>query len=156
MQTDPAHLYRKLPQVGELLLRSDFLLLQQTYSRELIAEALRSTLQDLRGEIKAGRHTEDSLDLQLHGLSTKVAHSLRHATRPSLRPVLNATGVILQTNLGRAPLSEAAIQRIAEVARGYSNLEFDLETGERNRRDLHVERLILNVIALKSGQSPSD
>ena len=61
MQTDPAHLYRKLPQVGELLLRSDFLPLQQTYSRELIAEAVRSTLQDLRGEIKAGRHNENSL-----------------------------------------------------------------------------------------------
>ena len=156
MQTDPAHLYRKLPQVGELLQRSDFLRLEQTYSRELLAEALRSTLHDLRSEIKAGRHTEDSLGLELHGLSIKVARSLRHATRPSLRPVLNATGVILQTNLGRAPLSEATIQRMAEVARGYSNLEFDLETGERNCRDIHVERLILNVIALKSGQSPSD
>ena len=156
MQTDPAHLYRKLPQVGELLQRSDFLRLEQTYSRELLAEALRSTLHDLRSEIKAGRHTEDSLGLELHGLSIKVARSLRHATRPSLRPVLNATGVILQTNLGRAPLSEATIQRMAEVARGYSNLEFDLETGERNRRDFHVERLILNIIALKSGQSPPD
>src|SRR6202012_822903 len=125
-------------------------------SRELIAEALRATLQDLRSEIKAAHHTEDSLDLQLHGLSAKVDHSIRHAIRPSLRPVPNATEVILQTNLGRAPLSEAAIQRIAEVARGYSNLEFDLETGERSRRDLHVERLILNLIALKSGQSPPD
>ncbi len=111
------------------------------------------TLQDLRDEIKAGRHTEDSLDLELHGLSTKVAYNLGHATRPSLRRVLNATGVILQTNLGRAPLSEAAIQRMAEVARGYSNLEFDLETGERSRRDLHVERLILNVIALKAAKA---
>jgi L-seryl-tRNA(Ser) seleniumtransferase len=154
MQTHPAHLYRKLPQLDELLHCPDFLCLEQTYSRELIAEALRSTLQDLRAEIRAGRHTDDSLDLQLNGLSVKVAHRLRDATRPSLRRVLNATGVILQTNLGRAPLSEAAIQRIAEVARGYSNLEFDLETGERNSRDLHVERLILDVVALKSGQDP--
>ena len=156
MQTHPAHLYRKLPQMDELLHRPDFLRLQQTYSRELIAAALRSALQDLRSEIKTGHQTENTLDLQLHGLSTKIADSLRHATRPSLRPILNATGVILQTNLGRAPLPEAAIQRIVEVARGYSNLEFDLETGERSYRDLHVERLILNVIALKSGKSSID
>ena len=156
MQTHAAHLYRKLPQVGELLNRPDFVRLQQTYPRPLIAGALRSTLQELRSEIEAGHHDEDSLAFALDGLSRKVADRLRHATRPSLRPVLNATGVILQTNLGRAPLSEAAIQHIAEVARGYSNLEFDLESGERSSRDLHVERLILNVIALKSGQSVAD
>ena len=59
----------------------------------------------------------------------------------SLRPVINATGVILHTNLGRAPLAESAIKRIAEVVGGYSNLEFDIAAGERGKRDVHVERL---------------
>jgi L-seryl-tRNA(Ser) seleniumtransferase len=65
--------------------------------------------------------------------------------------VINATGVILQTNLGRAPLSEGAIRNIADVARGYCNLELDLDTGERGRRDDHAEDLILRVLALRSG-----
>jgi L-seryl-tRNA(Ser) seleniumtransferase len=65
--------------------------------------------------------------------------------------VINATGVILQTNLGRAPLSETAIAQIAEVARGYCNLEMDLDTGERSYRDTHVEQLILSVLMSRSG-----
>ena len=64
----------------------------------------------------------------------------------SLRPVINATGVILHTNLGRAPLAEVALQRVAEVSRGYSNLEFDLATGERGKRDVHVSRLLAKLL----------
>jgi L-seryl-tRNA(Ser) seleniumtransferase len=64
----------------------------------------------------------------------------------SLRPVINATGVILHTNLGRAPLAESAIRRIAEVAGRYSNLEFDIAVGERGKRDVHVERLFSRLL----------
>ena len=64
----------------------------------------------------------------------------------SLRPVINATGVILHTNLGRAPLSEAALQHVAEISRGYSNLEFDLASGERGKRDAHVSRLFAQLL----------
>jgi L-seryl-tRNA(Ser) seleniumtransferase len=67
--------------------------------------------------------------------------------------VINATGVLLQTNLGRAPLSEAAIRAMEQVARGYCNLEFDLKTGKRGRRDAHTEELILRLLTLRSGQS---
>ena len=73
--------------------------------------------------------------------------------RCSLRPVINATGVILHTNLGRAPLSQAAIDNIAEVARGYCNLEFDVDSGERTA-DIHVESLILRLLAIKLGYEP--
>src|SRR5260221_6775409 len=64
----------------------------------------------------------------------------------SLKPVINATGVILHTNLGRAPLAEAAIKRISEVAGRYSNLEFDVTAGERGKRDVHVERLFSRLL----------
>ncbi len=64
----------------------------------------------------------------------------------SLRPLLNATGVILHTNLGRAPLSRAAMEHVAEVSQGYSNLEFNLETGERGKRDVHVDRLFAKLL----------
>jgi L-seryl-tRNA(Ser) seleniumtransferase len=144
------HLFRRLPQVGELLNRAEFLILQGTYSRALVADHLRIALDDLRVEVKHGRHTESSLEAELRNLHTTVERRVQQTLRPSLRPVINATGVILQTNLGRAPLSEAAIAQIADVARGYCNLEMDLETGERSYRDRHVEQLILDVLASRS------
>ncbi len=68
--------------------------------------------------------------------------AVRGRMRGSLRRVINATGVIVHTNLGRAPLAEAAVERIAEVARGYVNLEYDLDAGGRGRRDVHAEALL--------------
>jgi L-seryl-tRNA(Ser) seleniumtransferase len=150
MQEEPSHLYRKLPQVGLLLDRAEFVALQRDYSRQLVAVSVRTVLDDLRRDVRAGQHTELSLDAELDQLGKKVEQSLRTATRTSLRRVINATGVILQTNLGRAPLSEAVIHHIGEVARGYCNLELDLETGKRNYRDQHVEQLILDVLAMRS------
>ena len=150
MQEEPSHLYRKLPQVGLLLDRPEFVALERNYSRPLVAECVRSVLDDLRRDVRAGRHTELSLDAELGDLGTKVEQSLRSAMRTSLRRVINATGVILQTNLGRAPLSEAVIHHIADVARGYCNLELDLETGKRSYRDQHVEQLILDLLAMRN------
>ena len=151
MPEQPEPLFRKLPQVGELLHRAEFLILQETYSRALVADHLRIALEKLRAEVKHGRHTESSLESELGNLGAIVEWRVQQALRPSLRPVINGTGVILQTNLGRAPLSEAAIAQIAEVARGYCNLEMDLDTGERSYRDIHVEQLILEVLASRSG-----
>ena len=72
----------------------------------------------------------------------------------SLRPVINATGVILHTNLGRAPLSGEALRHVVEVAQGYSNLELDLETGERGKRDVHVSRLFAKLLGSGSALNP--
>ena len=75
-----------------------------------------------------------------------MEQKLQQSLAYSLRPVINATGVILHTNLGRAPLSRAALEHAAEVAQGYSNLEFDLATGERGKRDVHVDRLFAQLL----------
>jgi L-seryl-tRNA(Ser) seleniumtransferase len=75
-----------------------------------------------------------------------VEQKLQQSLAFSLRPVINATGVILHTNLGRAPLSRAALERIAEVSQGYSNLEFNLSTGERGQRDVHLDRLFAKLL----------
>src|ERR1700722_20825428 len=100
MQEEPGHLYRKLTQVGQLLDRAELLTLQRHYPRHLIADSVRSVLDGLRRDVRAVRHTELSLDTELDQLGTKVEQSLRSAARTSLRRVINATGVILQTNLG--------------------------------------------------------
>ena len=79
------------------------------------------------------------------GASREIEQRLQVAMAYSLRPVINATGVILHTNLGRAPLSGEALRHVVEVAQGYSNVELDLATGERGKRDVHVSRLFARV-----------
>src|SRR5215467_13072534 len=94
----------------------------------------------LREEIAAGRlDSSESVALAIDALPKTVLQQLNSATAFSLHPIINATGVILHTNLGRAPLAQSALKRIAKVAGGYSNLEFDIAGGERGKRDVHVE-----------------
>ena len=83
-------------------------------------------------------------------LLSAIQEELAAARRPSLRPVLNATGVVLHTNLGRAPLSAEAVRHIVDIARGYSNLEFDLSTGERGSRYSHVEEILCRISGAES------
>lgn len=141
-------LYRKLPSVNDLILAPAFQEMLESHGRERVVEAIRGVLVNLRNEIAAGHVTNQSLEQELGALASLVSTQLEAGPQYSLRPVINGTGVVLHTNLGRAPLSEAALEHIADVARDYSNLELDLETGERNRRDIHVERLVLRVLGV--------
>ena len=104
-------------------------------------------LSRLRDEVSDGRMDEKSLDLALGGLPAAVERQLRQSLSYSLLPIVNATGVILHTNLGRAPLGAAALDHIRDAAGGYSNLEFDLASGERGKRDAHVDRLFQKLLA---------
>ena len=117
-----------------------------------VTDAVRTVLSRLRQEISAGRLDSAGLDLALPGIPVAVERQLRQSLTYSLQPVINATGVILHTNLGRAPLISAAFDRMRKVAAGYSNLEFDLESGERGKRDVHVDRLFRKL--LTDGASP--
>lgn len=150
MRAKSGDLYRKLPPVGRLLESAGFIELQRSYSRDLVVQHVRIVLDELRAELEADLHTDSSLEAKLNELEHDIERRLREIVRGSLRLVINATGVVLQTNLGRAPLSEKAITRVAEISRGYCNLEVDLQTGERGHRDAHVEQLILDVLALRS------
>ncbi|HVO11693.1 MAG TPA: L-seryl-tRNA(Sec) selenium transferase, partial [Vicinamibacteria bacterium] len=106
------------------------------YGRAAVLRALRDTLAALRERIAAGASLPADAASELAGL---LQERLEQATRPSLRRVINATGVVVHTNLGRAPLAAAAAARVAEVASGYSNLEYDLASGERGQREVHAE-----------------
>ncbi len=120
--------------------------LAASYGHDSAVHAVRVVLARLRQEITSGLLDEDALELALSGLSGAVENQLRQTLGYSLRPVINATGVILHTNLGRAPLGDAAIQHIRETAASYSNLEFDLGAGERGQRDVHVDRLFQRLL----------
>lgn len=151
-QTAPEQLYRLLPSLDEILRRPEFLALMELHPRVALAQAARAELAHARTEIAQGIHTAETLHVFIESLGEAVARQMNEAARPTLIPVLNATGVILHTNLGRAPLSEPALRAIVDVASGYSNLEFDLETGDRGRRGQHVEALLLRALASMTGQ----
>ena len=107
-----------------------------------VADELRVALSTAAIQATAGAPVPRTTGEAAEHIALGAAARLGRDFAPSLRRVINATGVVVHTNLGRAPLSTAALKRLAEVARGYSNLEFDLARGERGRRDLHAEALI--------------
>jgi L-seryl-tRNA(Ser) seleniumtransferase len=152
-----SELYRKLPSVDEAMGISAISSLAASYGRDPAVNAVRAVLARLREEITSGLLDENALALALSGLADATENQLRQALSYSLRSVINATGVILHTNLGRAPLGEAAIEHIRETAAGYSNLEFDLGAGERGKRDVHVDRLFRKLLSdeVKS-EKPAD
>ncbi len=139
-------LFRLLPSVDELLRDPQTEALAQREGRSATIEAARAALEELRAEINAGKLDEAQIKSTLDALPRTVEQRLQQSLAYSLRPVINATGVILHTNLGRAPLSRAALAHAAEVSQGYSNLEFDLATGERGKRDVHVDRLFAKLL----------
>ena len=144
--TDKAELFRKLPSVDELLHRPELLALAERDGNAVVLEATRSVLQCLREAIAAGSLDTSGLDLAIASMTEVIERQIAHALRHSLQPVINATGVILHTNLGRAPLSESALEHIGQTAATYSNLEFNLDAGERGKRDVHVDRLFARML----------
>ena len=142
-----ADLFRELPSVDELVRAPDVASLAASHGPAAVTDAARAVLARLRKEIASGLLDGPALRLALEGLADALKEHLRQALRHSLRPVINATGVILHTNLGRAPLADAALAHIAETAGRFSNLEFDLEAGARGKRDVHVDRLFRNLLA---------
>ncbi len=132
---------RRLPSVDDLLGHDRLCALADEVGRALVVVAARQVLAGLRGEIRRGL-AEAELAARLAHLDQEVAAETRELLGLSLRPVINATGVVLHTNLGRAPLSRGAAERVAAVATGYSNLEFDLGRGARGRRDVHAAKFL--------------
>ena len=147
MQTDSkVDLYKSLPSVDELLKREPLVSLAAKQGQPAVTDAVRTVLGSLRNEIAAGRLDAEKLRLALTRLVEAVEEELRRALGHSLTKVINATGVILHTNLGRAPLAASALEHIRETAEGYSNLEFDVEAAERGKRDVHVDRLFRKLL----------
>jgi L-seryl-tRNA(Ser) seleniumtransferase len=128
-------LRRRLPSVDEVLRQDWARALSERYGRALVVGHVRALLDELRAAANAGGGSGDIAST----LSAELGRRLERAAAPSLVPVINATGVVIHTNLGRAPLSAEAAARVAEVAASYSNLEFDLEEGDRGDREVHAE-----------------
>jgi L-seryl-tRNA(Ser) seleniumtransferase len=140
-------IFRRLPSVDELLRTEAVAALVSEHGRLSVTEAARVELSELRARISSGALNAETLDAELLALPAALHHRVVEAATCSLRKVINASGVLIHTNLGRAPLSRLAVERIAEIATGYSNLEFDLDKGERGRRNAHAQDLFTRLFA---------
>ena len=125
---------RDLPSISALLESAGVQSLLGQYPRRLVVEAVRSAVDAERSEGGSGKTEEQWLAV--------IAAKVGGMSRPSLRRVINATGVVLHTNLGRAPLADSAVEAIADIASGFSNLEYDLESGSRGSRYSHCVSLL--------------
>jgi len=132
----PKNSLRELPSVNEVLEVPSLRNLVGRYAHEQIATTVRFELADTRQRVLAGEAADGAIAAD--AIANRVIERLSRELRPKLRPVINATGIVLHTNLGRAPIAEEAAQAAYEAARGYLNLEMDLETGTRSSRPLAI------------------
>jgi L-seryl-tRNA(Ser) seleniumtransferase len=148
-------LFRALPAIDELLRTPDLAVLATSQGVAAVTDAARAVLARLREETASGLLDRATLQIALTGIAGAVEDQLRRAVSYSLRAVINATGVILHTNLGRAPLAESALAHMCDTAAGYSNLEYEIESGARGKRDVHVDRLFRRLLRDESRASGS-
>lgn len=140
LSSEQADLLRQIPSVDELLAQPRLAALAGRVDRALLVEVTRAALADLRAKITGEEH--GVLQLSPGGVESFVADMVERLLARSLWPVINATGVILHTNLGRAPLASAVIDELRRTAVQFSNLEYDLEAGARGKRDVHTAELL--------------
>jgi len=147
-----SELFRRLPSVDELMRGDAVRAIVSRAGHGATVEVVRVLLEDMRLRIAKDAMTEQQISAAIKDAPQTIERQLQEAMAFSLRPVINATGVILHTNLGRAPLGREALQHATEVSQGYSNLELDLATGERGERDVHVDRLFVKLLGDTGGE----
>jgi L-seryl-tRNA(Ser) seleniumtransferase len=141
LSPEKTELLRQLPSVDELLRQPRMAKLAARIPRELLVEVAREVLSSLRAEI-TGEKGVSVIPIIPSDLEDVIAREVERILSRTLQPVINATGVVLHTNLGRAPLSPAILDEFRQTASRYSNLEYDLETGARGKRDVHTAELL--------------
>ena len=138
-------IFRQIPSVDYLLESSPIKRVLLTTPRALVLRAIRQVLDDIRGRIEGARIGDELPDLGLNNVVDQIVKRVSTLSQPRLRHVINATGVILHTNLGRSPLSKRVIAGFNSLAGCYSNLEYDLGTGKRGSRYVHVEEILMEL-----------
>jgi L-seryl-tRNA(Ser) seleniumtransferase len=144
-------LLRKLPSVDEILKENKTKQWLEAFPRVLVLDAVRTALDRKRTAILQTTDTKaDELLVSLTGILDDAGRILTSLSEPSLKTVINATGVVVHTNLGRSILSQKAIQRVVETAGSYSNLEYDIPAGERGKRHVHIEGILTRLTGVEA------
>jgi L-seryl-tRNA(Ser) seleniumtransferase len=149
VSAEQAELLRQIPSVDELLAQARLAALSKRVDRNLVVEVARAVLADLRARI-AGDSNWAAVSMDGASVEELIASQVERILSRSLQPVINATGVILHTNLGRAPLTEAVVDEFRRGAAQYNNLEYDLEAGARGKRDVHTAGLLRRLTGAES------
>src|SRR5260370_2910889 len=149
ISAEQAELLRQIPSVDELLLQPRLAGLSKRVDRSLVVEVARAVLVDLRARI-AGDSNWTALNVTAETVEECIASAVERLLSRSLQPVINATGVILHTNLGRAPLPGTVVDEFRRSATEYSSLEYDLEAGARGKRDVHTAELLTRLAGAES------
>jgi L-seryl-tRNA(Ser) seleniumtransferase len=144
-------LLRQLPSIDDILKENRTIAWLNTYPRVLVLEAVRAAVD---GQRKAILQTTDKNNVRqpssLALILDEAERMLRELSEQSLKPIINATGVVIHTNLGRSILSEKALERVAEIGRGYSNLEYDIAASERGKRYVHIESILMRLTGVEA------
>jgi L-seryl-tRNA(Ser) seleniumtransferase len=140
---------RQIPPVNDVVRADELAEFRDIIAQPFAAAILDRVISEMRLELARTNGAMSRADLT-STIATEVARRLREALRPSLRRVINASGVVLHTNLGRAPLPERAIEYLREVSTGYSNLEFDVVQGKRGKRDSHVSATLQQLLGCEA------
>jgi L-seryl-tRNA(Ser) seleniumtransferase len=143
-----ANPYRELPSVNDVLGAPAVRALAGDHAHDLIVAVVRREIEGLRRRLAAGERIDGQAGMDI--LAIRVAECLGRELRPKLRRVINATGIVLHTNLGRAPAAEEAAHAAYEAARGYLNLELDLETGKRSSRPVAIREWVCRLTGAES------
>lgn len=144
-------LLRQLPAISTILQHERIKSLEASHTHLIVAEAASDVVQGIREIIMLKGEQAETEEIGLERVIEMVVRKVGEKTRPNLKRVINATGIVLHTNLGRAVLARPAVQAIIDVAGSYSNLELDLDTGERGTRYSHVEGLLCKLTGAEAG-----
>lgn len=145
-------LYRNIPKVDVLLEMEIIQLLIEQYGRETVMEAIREEMEALRAFIGACEK-EEKIVRQIQDLPQQIVRHVERLHTPNMRMVINGTGTILHTNLGRAPISQEHVSKLADIVTGYSNLEYNLEAGKRGERYSHFEKLLCKLTGAEAAMA---
>ncbi len=140
--------FRELPSVNDVLHSPAIQALAVDYAHSQLVAAIRHELTAVRDRLRRGESLDGTVEVQV--VAARVVERLGRELQPKLRPVVNATGIVLHTNLGRAPVAEEAAKAAYEAARGYLNLELDLETGKRSSRPLAIREWLCRLTGAES------
>jgi len=145
VREERAAVLRQIPSIDDLLNRPKIAELSRRAGREFTVEIMRSALADVREQVTIG-----TVSVAVGDLEIQIVARIEAELATSLRSVINATGVVLHTNLGRAPIAKSAAEHLAATATRYSNLEYDLAEGTRGKRDVHTNKLLAELVGAES------
>lgn len=145
-------LYRSIPKVDILLEKEEIQNAVEEYGREIVMEAIREEMEGLRAYIGTCEDEKAALD-KIESLTEQILRYVKKVNTPNMRMVINGTGTILHTNLGRAPISQEHMTKLSNIVTGYSNLEYNLEAGKRGERYSHFEELLCRLTGAEAAMA---